>query len=295
MARITRTDGKTGRFYTIPNADGTTAKYPSVTTILSAIAKPALVGWAAKEERTMVSTAAADLYADLAASPQLPRSMYTLALEQRLGTTKAHVKALAQASDIGTATHAKIEWVLKTQLLGVAAGPGPVLSEGAQRAFLAFEEWARLVRLRPQLIEQTVFSRTHEFAGTMDLLATLDSAALLSLLEHQGAVDAALAEWLRARAEVTALIDFKTGKGIYSEAHLQSVAYQRALAEMGHGRVDGALIVRLPKTAQDAGFEVAVVPPARELFPTFLAVRQLWQWQFQQDEAWRARNKRAVA
>jgi hypothetical protein len=292
---ITRTDSKSGRFYAIPAADGTTTRMPSVTTILSAIAKPALVGWAAKEERMAVSEAAADLYADLATHPQLPRSMYTLALEQRLGTTKAHVKALAKASDIGTATHAKIEWVLKTQLLGVAAGPGPVLSEGAQRAFLAFEEWARTVRLRPQLIEQTVFSRTHVFAGTMDLLATLDSAALLTLLERQGAVDAALADWLRARAEVTALIDFKTGKSVYAESLLQSCAYQRALAEMGHGRVDGGLIVRLPKVASDPGFEVAVVPPARELFPTFLAVRQLWQWQFAQDEAWRARSKRAVA
>jgi hypothetical protein len=60
---------------------------------------------------------------------------------------------------------------------------------------------------------------------------------------------------------------------------LQSVAYQRALSEMGHGRVDGGLIVRLPKVTTDPGFEVVVVPPARELFPAFLAARQLWAWQ----------------
>jgi hypothetical protein len=293
-ARITRTDSPIGRFYTIPGADGASAKYPSVTTILGAIAKPALVGWAAKEERLMVSEAAADLYADLAASPHLPRSMYTLALEQRVGKAKAHVKVLAKASDIGTATHAAIEWVLKMQLRGALAGMAPALPEAAQLAFVAFQEWARAVALTPHAIEQTVYSRTHQYAGTMDLLATLEARALLALLERQGAVDATLGDWLRARDTVTALIDFKTGKSIYHEAMLQSVAYQRALAEMGHGRVDGGLIVRLPKVATDPGFEVAVVPPARELFPTFLAVRALWEWTYAQECAYQAR-RRAVA
>src|SRR4030095_11775676 len=50
--RITRTDSKVGRFYDITHADGTTARYPSVTSILGAINKPALIPWAAKEERT---------------------------------------------------------------------------------------------------------------------------------------------------------------------------------------------------------------------------------------------------
>jgi hypothetical protein len=216
--------------------------------------------------------------------------MYLLALEQRLGTTKAHVKALAKASEIGTAAHAKIEWTLQQQL-GLRVGPEPLVPDAAQWAVMAFEDWARAVRLQPHLIEQTVYSRTHEFAGTMDLLATLDSTALLTLLERQGAVDATLGDWLRTRATVTALIDFKTGKKVYEESFLQSCAYQRALAEMGHGRADGGLIVRLPKVTSDPGFEVVVVPPARELFPTFCAVRQLWQWQYDQDAAWRGRTR----
>jgi hypothetical protein len=291
--RILRTDGRSGRFYDIPNDDGTTARYPSVTTILAAIAKPALVGWAAKEERLAVSEAAADFYAETANTPQLPRPMYLLGLEQRLGKTKAHVKALAKASEIGTAAHAKIEWRMKRDL-GQPVGPEPMVPDAAQWAVMAFEDWAKAVRLRPQFIEQTVFSRTHQYAGTMDLLATLDSAALLAMLERQGAVDATVGDWLRTRTDVNALIDFKTGKSIYGEAHLQSVAYQRALAEMGHGRADGGLIVRLPKVTTDPGFEVAVVPPARDLFPTFCAVRQLWAWTHAQDEAYRARTRGAA-
>src|SRR5262245_61017348 len=96
--RISRTtDSRSGRFYFITDpVTGEAAKYPSVTTILSAaIAKPALINWAAREERLATAEAAADLHAELAAlKQQLPRSMYLLALEQRLGKTKAHQKAL---------------------------------------------------------------------------------------------------------------------------------------------------------------------------------------------------------
>lgn len=289
--RVTRADGRSGRFYTIlDRVTGETVRYPSVTTILGVINKPALVPWAAKEERLAVSEAAADLYADLHGSQQLPRSMYQLALEQRLGKTKAHVKALAKASEIGSAVHAKIEWTLKHQL-GQIVGPEPALTEAALWAFMAYEDWAREIALQPQAIEQTVYSRTHRYAGTMDLCATLDARALLTRLERQGAIDATVADWLAARDTVTALIDFKTGKSVYAEAYLQNCAYSRALAEMGHGRVDGGLIVRLPKVMTDPAFEVVVVPPARELFPTFLACRQLWAWADAQEQA----RRRAAA
>jgi hypothetical protein len=268
-------------------------RYPSVTTILgAAIAKPALIHWAASTERLAAAEAAADLYAELHGAQQLPRSMYLLALEQRLGKTKAHTKALAKAAEIGSMVHAKIEWTLK-RALGQTVGAEPLLADAALWGFMAWEDWAKAVQLRPQFIEQTVYSRTHAYAGTMDLCATLDAAALLRVLECQGVVDASLADWLRARDEVTACIDFKTGKKIWPESFIQATAYVRALAEMGHGRVDGGLVVRLPKLTSDPAFEVCVVPPARELFPVFLAARQLWQWQFEEDE--RYKRTKAVA
>jgi len=292
--RVTRTTGQTSRFYDVTHSDGTTARYPSVTTILSAIAKPALVGWAAKEERLAVVEAAADLYAETARLPhQLPRASYLLTLDQRIGKTKAHVKALAKAAEIGSAAHTKIEWTIKRGL-GQRVGPEPLVPDAAQLAVGAFEDWRRAVGLDPIMVEQTVWSREHGYAGTLDLLARVDTRALLRVLASQGPVAPDLAAWLDGRDTATAVIDFKTGKAIYAEAHLQSVAYNRALQEMGHGRVDGGLIVRLPKLLTDPGFEVVVVPPARQLFPTFLAARDLWQWQYANEEAWRART-RAVA
>jgi hypothetical protein len=289
-SRISRADGKTGRFYTIlDRVTGESARYPSVTTILGVINKPALVPWAAKEERLAVSEAAADLYADLHGAQQLPRSMYQLALEQRLGKTKAHVKALAKAADIGSAAHAWVEWSLKTAL-GQKVGAEPVLSEPAMWATMAWQDFAKAVALRPRFIEQVVFSRQHAFAGTMDLLADLDTAGLLGVLEAQGPVAPDLVAWLTSRTTATALLDLKTGRSIYSEALLQSCAYQKALIEMGHGRPDGGLIVRLPKVTTDPAFEIAVVPPIRQLFPAFLAARELWNWSYAQELAYQAKR-----
>jgi hypothetical protein len=284
-SRILRTDSKTGRFYHITDpVTGNVAQYPSVTTILNCISKPALVPWAAKAERELVSEAAAELYADLHGTPQLPRSMYQLALEQRLGKTKAHIKELTKAAEIGSAIHAAIEWQLKRQL-GQRVGAEPMLSDEARWGLMAFEDWAKAVQLRPRAIEQTVWSRTHLYAGTLDLLADLNGPALLTLLERQGPVAATLGEWLRTRDAVTACVDFKSGRAVYPESFLQSCAYSRAVAEMGHGRVDGGLIVRLPKVTSDPAFQVVVVPPARDLFPVFLAARQLWEWSFQTEQA----------
>jgi hypothetical protein len=289
--RVIRTDGQRGRFYHITDpVTGEVQQLPSVTTILNCINKPALVGWAAKEERLAVSDAAADLYADTVRLPhQLPRAAYLLALEQRLGKTKAHVKALAKASEIGTQAHRLIEWTLKRDL-GQVVGPEPTVVDAALWAVMAFQDWARAVQLTPRAIEQTVYSRAHAYAGTMDLLADLHAPALLRVLEAQGPVAPELAAWLTTRETATALIDFKTGKAIYAESALQSVAYQRALAEMGHGRADGGLIVRLPKVTSDPGFEVAVVPPARDLFPTFVAARALWQWSYEQEQTYQAKR-----
>lgn len=294
-SKITRTTGRTGRFYDIPNDDGTTARYPSVTTILgSAIAKPALIAWSAKEERTAVVAAATALYADTAQLAQrMPESAYVLALEQRLGTTKAHLKALQQAAEIGSQCHALVEWSLKRDL-GQHVGPEPTVVDEALWGYMAFDDWRKAVSLQPLAIEQVVYSRTYAYAGTLDLVATLNPRALLTVLERQGAVEASLATWLTAQDTVTAVIDLKTSKSIYPESFLQTVAYQRAFAEMGHGAVDGGLILRLPKLVSDPGFEVAVAPPARELFPTFLACRTLFDWAFAQEQAYQASRKKVA-
>ena len=266
MTTPIRRDTAMGRFYDVGGE-----AFPSVTHILSVIGKPALLNWAAAQEREAVTEAAADLYLDLARTaamaPPLSRPVYLTTLAARLGTVKAHRRTLEKAGAIGTQVHAAIEWTLRHQL-GQDVGAEPVIDEPARRVLRAYHAWAASVALVPRLIEQTVYSRIHRYAGTMDLLADING--------------------------ISTLVDFKTGKAIYGEAHLQNVAYQTALIEMGHAEPAGGLIVRLPKVAGDLDFEIAPVTPVAEAFPVFLAVRRLWAWQQAQDAAYQARRAPVV-
>ncbi len=264
--RFSRADrfGST-RFYDIPAADGfEPSRLPSVTSILGAVNKPALVPWAARTERDAVMRAAADLYEDLPMiTEKLPRSAYLSTLNKRLGLVRAHVKASAKAMNIGSEAHALIEWELRRSL-GQVVGPEPSAGGPARAAYDAYDAWQQRVHLKPLLIEQTVWSRRHGYAGTMDLFAELD---------HEG-------------ARLRAVGDWKTSKGIWPEMLLQVAAYGQALTEMGYGDAPVAwpptsgFIVRLPKVVGDPDVEIRMITPEQQAraFKVFLAVLELWKW-----------------
>lgn len=272
-----------GRFYELPDGE----RYPSVTNILSVIGKPALVNWAANQERDMVIRAAAAFYEDLpAAAPKMSRMAYTTTLQKRLGHEKAHQKALAKACEIGTQTHALIEWNLRREL-GQVVGPQPEIGERAAWAFAAYQRWRERVSLKPLMIEQTIWSRVHEYAGTLDWIADVD---LRSLVPDEPEIPEG------ARALV--LGDWKTGKAIYEEALLQNAAYVEAFTEMGHGE-RGTLwgvIVRLPKAETDPDLEVRVISPYEQVenLSVFLSARNTWAW-IQKHNRWMQGGLEATA
>jgi hypothetical protein len=82
-------------------------------------------------------------------------------------------------------------------------------------------------------------------------------------------------------------VDWKTGKSIYKEAHLQNAAYREAIMEMGivsdHPciatglRPLGGLILRLPKTEADPDFEAVIAHEQEKSFTTFLTAKRLWE------------------
>jgi len=236
---------------------------PSVTTILQVISKPALTAWSAKVEREMVTSASADLYEDIHGTPRMSRSAYLITLRNRLGLQKAHVKELAKASDIGSQAHALIEWTMRTQLMQ-KCGPSPRITDAAQWAFMAWEDWRKTVNLKPVCIEQVVFSENYGYAGTLDLLAEVEG--------------------------VLTVVDWKTGKAVYSEAHLQNAAYRQAIREMGHGDPKQGLIVRLPKVETDPNFEVVAAKPENLMFPKFLDAMSVWQWQQEMEAEYQAKK-----
>lgn len=243
-----RENGKGARWYTTPNGN----EYPSVTTILSVIGKPALIAWSAKVEREMVTNVSADLYLDTAGTPKMSKMAYLHTLQTRLGKEKAHTKELAKAGDIGSQIHSLIEWTLRASLME-EPGPSPHICDKAQWGFMAWEDWKKSVNLKPVYVEQTVFSERYGYAGTMDLLAYVNG--------------------------VLTVLDWKSGKAIYPEAYLQNAAYRYALREMGHGDPAQGIIVRLPKVDTDPEFEVKVCPPEKHCMDVFFCAKKLWEWQ----------------
>ena len=270
MATQKRTTTASGRFYHIEGED-----LPSVTTILGAIAKPALIKWAENTAKAATMDAAADLYVDLAkvnGAVPMSRPAYLATLERRIGDARATEREMQKALEIGSQTHALIEWSLKQALGQVTTRPAT--TPAAEWAFMAYQDWAKSVDLQPIFVEQTVWSTTHGYAGTLDLVA-------------------------KVNGKVT-LIDFKTSKACYAEYDLQSVAYQHALDEMGHGQPPGGgLIVRLPKVETDPQFEVKACRPVTELLPVFLSVLQVWKWWHAAEQAskaaWKAKKDAAAA
>jgi hypothetical protein len=252
---------KAGRFYEVGDDS-----YPSVTTILSVIGKPALINWAAKVERVAVVEAAANLYEDIHGTPKMSRPVFVTTLEARIGKQKAATKELEKAGEIGTQTHAIIEWNIRKNL-GQKVGPEPKIQEKALWAFMSFEDWAKRVSLKPVRIEQVLFSTKYGYAGTMDLLAHVT----LTQSDIPDGMDLKSGTYL-------ALIDFKTGKAVYREAYQQTAAYKNALIEMGHEKAEVCMIVRLPKIETDPEFETVIIPDPDSHFQAFLHTFELWKW-----------------
>ncbi len=253
-----------GRFYETPDGD-----FPSVTSILSAVGKPALINWAASEERNLVLECSADLYEDCPVKPKMSRLGWLSTMQQRLGKERAHQRLLRKAGEVGSQVHALIEWTMRAKLCE-QPGPSPAISDKGLWAFSIFEKWAKEVKLTPILVEQTVYSLTHGYAGTMDLLAEVNG--------------------------VLTLVDFKTGKAVYSEAHLQNAAYRFALREMGHGDTKQGVIVRLPKNEVDPDPEIVTCDDEAECLEIFLAVKKLWTFLQAKDKYLQAmEEKQAVA
>lgn len=266
---VPRLPRSNSRFYQLGNR-----KLWRVTSLLGAMNKPALVPWAANLEREACIATAIKLLEN--PPPGLNADNYAAAFELALGSAKAHQKETQKAQDIGSLAHHRCEWILRGRV-----GPEPTsefehVQQPALWASMAAEDWLTKHEFVPRFVEQTIWSDHHGYAGTMDAYgeATLPGIGRCNIV-----------------------LDFKTGKAVYAEARLQVSAYRQALIEMGHAaRPLHAVVLRLPKVTTDPAFEAVVLHDAElhELFPTFLAVGKVFEFQEAQDEAWRAKRKPAA-
>lgn len=229
------------RFYSV---DG--VEYPSVTTILDVLDKPALMWWAANMERRAMETALLDVLTGTGArDPEWVLAEMT----KKLSGAKAFVREKDKAATIGTAAHAWCEWRTR-QMLGEKVGDEPVVPDAAMVAVESWKDWASSVDFTPICAERTVYCRGCGYAGTLD--------------------------WIAKVRGVITLGDYKTSRGIYPESFLQNAAYRHAAKKCGMP-TEAGMIVRLPKTLDDPAFEAMYVPKHATL-DAFLAVFSAWRW-----------------
>lgn len=123
---------------------------------------------------------------------------------------KAHTAKKDAAADIGTRVHEYAKLALQGKS---PPEPDAALDGPAYRAIEAFWQWVEQHKIEPLAVERRVMSKEHLYAGTTDFYGRING--------------------------LLAVLDFKTGKGVYDEAWWQTSAYSMALLEEAGLWIDG--------------------------------------------------------
>lgn len=214
--------------------------FPSVTTILSAKAKQGLTSW-----------------------------------QINLASQGVNVKeAGITAMDEGSKVHNACERIMRGETLKFYN------EETNTENYKLFEEWLPINRfldaykeleIQPILIEQTIYSKTYGYAGTLDLLCTLKPDK-------------------KKDERVLAIVDLKRSSGAYTDYHLQLASYQNALLELILGNKDLHELINtkagtnslkayllLLNVDTKKGWRLTEVDNIDSKFKTFIACKTIWE------------------
>lgn len=214
---------------------------PSVTTILQSLNKPVLVNWAAKVTREGVAT--------LLASGELPEdadgdTIHKLLKERGL----RHMDQRDSAATRGTNTHSLLENLCH----GLPVDPGD--DPFAQGLCKWWETRKPLV----VDTERPVYSLTHGYAGTADLVLNESG-------DPFGAGPLTLAD-LKTR---------KRRQPAWETDYMQTAAYALAYSETTRLDVGRTMVLVV---RDDGSYEEFYGNPERDIEP-FLALKRVWDWQ----------------
>jgi hypothetical protein len=225
------------RFYVSP-IDG--AKYPGVTSILNMLPKGFLTFWAAK---MVAEEAVADLGSVVSIAMRDPAAAIDY-------LKRAPQRNTGKAADTGTAAHDIFERMAKGQNVGRVH---PDLDPFVRH----FDEYLRVVKPEYHYLEETVWSDTHQYAGSFDAFATIDGQRL----------------WLDNKT---------TRSGIHEEVGIQLTAYGRAEYLLGPDgerlpvpEGDGAAVLHV----RPEGWKLVPVRYDDELFDVFLHLREVFRYE----------------
>ena len=185
-------------------------KMTGITTVLSVIAKPALISWAVNEAIKSVNE---EWKPDVSYSEE--------AIKIILDKAKiAHRNKKEEAGQKGTDVHDIIEKLIKLAIKNDNGFIEPVINE--EKQIQHFINWAVKNKVRFLGSENNIFSEKLWLGGICDFVCEIDDEV-----------------WIG---------DIKTGSGIYPEHFFQMAGYQILFQEMGlHPNIKGHLILNLKK------------------------------------------------
>lgn len=190
-----------------------------VTSVLRVINKPALIQWSANEAISYVRNHPQLILIETEKGILIncTKDEYERILEE---ARVAHCKKKEEAGKKGTDAHSLIESVVKT---AIATSDGFILSKDTGNIQVdAFIKWAKEHNVCFLASEVRLYSKTHWYAGTADLVFIMGGQ-----------------KWIG---------DVKTGSAIYPEYYFQMAAYQNCLAEMNlHTDISGAIVINTKK------------------------------------------------
>jgi hypothetical protein len=169
----------------------------------------------------------------------------------RCGVEGKDYKAVRDnAADIGTLAHGLVmAHLTKTEFDKSEYSSADI--DKAENCLIKYFDWEKGHKIEVLMVETPMLSETYRFGGTIDCLAKVDGEL--------------------------ALIDHKTGKGIYSEMFYQLAAYRQLLRENGHV-ITNARILRIGRDSTE-GFEERMMVDLDKQFELFLACLKIYRLQ----------------
>ena len=119
----------------------------------------------------------------------------------------------------------------------------------AETCFLKYLDWHERHKIESIFLEKQSVSELYQYGGTLDHYCLLDG--------------------------IPTLIDYKTGKAIYTEQFYQLAAYKNLLEEEGN-KVDQCIILRLGRNEEE-GFETKTMTDLSKQFEVFLSCLKIYQ------------------
>lgn len=214
-------------------------RYPGVTGMLSAIAKPALVPWAKREALALVEDA---LFKRLNGKESARIMLNKAWIDNVLNDAQKRPEVIKEeAADLGSQAHAFIDLIIHGK--EPEKIPDEILSP-----VNAFKDWWKSSGIELLMGDTKVASRTYGYGGSLDALGQRNGHLVI--------------------------LDWKTSNGIYNEYALQVAAYAQAFLETYSIECKEAIIVRFSKK-QPVKFEKKEVADLKQSFEAFLAAKKL--------------------